>query len=118
MSLIISHPASLSLALLILLAFQAASSTASKCQGGNAAPPAGRALYFITNDDANAVVALPIGADGRLSPGSVTPTGGAGSVALNSDNKPATPDALVSQSALTIAGNVSPNSGNSRRYGV
>ncbi|KAK0639638.1 hypothetical protein B0T16DRAFT_463289 [Cercophora newfieldiana] len=66
----------------------------------------GRALYFITNDETNSVVALPIGADGRLSPGTVTPTGGSGSVALNADNQPATPDALVSQSALAIAGNL------------
>ncbi|KAH7226307.1 hypothetical protein IWW34DRAFT_601156 [Fusarium oxysporum f. sp. albedinis] len=32
-------------------------------------------------------------------------TGGAGSVAVDADGKPATPDALISQSALTIAGN-------------
>ncbi|KAK4157560.1 hypothetical protein C8A00DRAFT_29563 [Chaetomidium leptoderma] len=70
--------------------------------GGNTA--VGKAVYFITNDKANAVVALPIGADGKLSRGTVTSTGGAGSIALNSDNQPATPDALVSQSALTIAG--------------
>lgn len=76
-------------------------------RGRNTSARAGRAAYFITNDETNAVVALPIGADGRLSAGTVTQTGGAGSVALNSDNQPATPDALVSQSALTIAGNVS-----------
>ncbi|GAB1313409.1 hypothetical protein MFIFM68171_03619 [Madurella fahalii] len=71
----------------------------------NTSAGTGRAVYFITNDETNAVVALPIGADGRLSVGTLTPTGGAGSVALNSDNQPATPDALVSQSALTVAGN-------------
>ncbi|KAK4234564.1 hypothetical protein C8A03DRAFT_37664 [Achaetomium macrosporum] len=66
----------------------------------------GKAVYLITNDEkTNAVVALPIGADGKLSLGTVTLTGGAGSVALNSDKQPATPDALVSQSALSIAGN-------------
>lgn len=37
----------------------------------------------------------------------MTQTEGAGSVALNGDNQPALPDALVSQSALAIAGNVS-----------
>lgn len=67
----------------------------------------GRAIYFITNEESNSVVALPIGPDGTLSRGTVTATGGSGSVALNSDNQPATPDALVSQSALTLAGNVS-----------
>jgi len=73
----------------------------------NQAATVGKAVYFITNDQANAVVALPIGPDGKLSPGTMTPTGGAGSIALNSKGQPATPDALVSQSALTIAGNVS-----------
>jgi len=95
-------------ALSILLALQVASITASRCPGRNKnTTTSGKALYFITNDETNSVVALPIGADGRLSLGSVTPTGGAGSVALNSEGQPATPDALVSQSALTIAGNVS-----------
>ena len=58
----------------------------------------GKAVYFITNEATNAVVALPIGRDGRISKGSKTKTGGAG--------KPATPDALIGQSALTVAGNV------------
>ncbi|PKS11605.1 hypothetical protein jhhlp_001755 [Lomentospora prolificans] len=64
-----------------------------------------KAIYFLTNDEVNAVVALPISDDGTLSPGAVTATGGVGSVALNADNQPATPDALVGQSALTVAGN-------------
>lgn len=68
----------------------------------------GKAIYLLTNDEANGVVALPIGNDGTLSKGRVTMTGGAGSVAVDADGKPATPDALISQSALTIAGNVSP----------
>ncbi|KAF5012738.1 hypothetical protein FDECE_1231 [Fusarium decemcellulare] len=65
----------------------------------------GKAIYLLTNDEANGVVALPIGKDGTLSKGRVTMTGGAGSVAVDADGKPATPDALISQSALTIAGN-------------
>jgi hypothetical protein len=70
---------------------------------------AGKAVYFITNDQKNAVGALPIGADGMLSNGTLTSTGGAGSNAVDgSNNQPAVPDALVSQSALTIAGNVCP----------
>jgi hypothetical protein len=99
----------LSLSAFLSLIPEVISHPTSGCQqqGGNGATVAGRAIYFITNDKINAVVALRIGADGSLSPGTVTPTGGAGSVALNSDNQPATPDALVSQSALTIAGNVS-----------
>ncbi len=66
----------------------------------------GKAVYLINNEQTNAVVALRVGPDGKLSPGTVTPTGGAGSVALNSKGEPAITDALVSQSALTVAGNV------------
>ncbi|KAG5656958.1 hypothetical protein KAF25_011127 [Fusarium avenaceum] len=64
----------------------------------------GKAIYLITNEEANGVLALPIGKDGTLSKGSITMTGGAGSVAVDADGNPATPDALVSQSSLTIAG--------------
>ncbi|KAB2110372.1 hypothetical protein AG0111_0g491 [Alternaria gaisen] len=75
-------------------------------QQPNAGKPAvGRAIYMLTNDAENAVIALPIGADGMLSKGKVMKTGGAGSVAVDAEGKPATPDALVGQSALTIAGN-------------
>src|SRR4051812_26820328 len=84
--------------------------TRSSCgppqQTPNATITNGKAIYFITNDEVNSVVALPIGPDGTLSPGTVTRTDGAGSVALNSANQRATPDALVSQGALTIAGQV------------
>ncbi|OCK76868.1 hypothetical protein K432DRAFT_359600 [Lepidopterella palustris CBS 459.81] len=65
----------------------------------------GRAIYFLTNDAKNAVVALPINADGTVCNGTITPTGGAGSNAIDSNTKAAAaPDALVGQSALTIAG--------------
>jgi hypothetical protein len=68
----------------------------------------GKAVYFITNDVENSVVALSIGKSGKLSMGSVTKTGGTGSTALNAaTQQPAVPDALVGQSALTVAGNVS-----------
>lgn len=67
----------------------------------------GKAIYVLTNEGTNGVLAIPIGKDGTLSKGKVTMTGGAGSVAVDADGKPATPDALISQSALTIAGNVS-----------
>ncbi|KAI4713760.1 hypothetical protein J4E89_001207 [Alternaria sp. Ai002NY15] len=68
-------------------------------------PAVGKAIYMLTNDAENAVVALPIGADGMLSQGKVMKTGGAGSIAVDADGKPATPDALVGQSALTVVGN-------------
>jgi len=69
---------------------------------------AGKGIYFLTNDAQNAVVALPIAADGSLSNGTVTSTGGAGSNSIDgSTNLAAAPDPLLSQSALTIAGQVS-----------
>ncbi len=66
-----------------------------------------KAIYFITNDAQNAVAAVPIGADGMLSGGTVTATGGSGGNSISAATKePAGPDALISQSSLTIAGNV------------
>lgn len=95
---------------LLLLAFlllaQEAASRPSRMSQQNAVA-VGKAIYLLTNDQANGVVAMPIGANGTLSQGTVAGTGGRGSVALNSDNQPATPDALVSQSALTLVGDVS-----------
>ncbi|KAF2825153.1 hypothetical protein CC86DRAFT_418901 [Ophiobolus disseminans] len=68
----------------------------------------GKAIYFLTNEKENAVVALPIDKNGMLSNGTVTTTGGAGSIAINGANgQPGVPDALVGQSALTVVGNVS-----------
>lgn len=66
----------------------------------------GKALYLISNDAENQVVALPIGMDGKLAKGVSMATGGAGSNSIDgSTNQPAVPDALVSQSAVTVAGN-------------
>ena len=71
---------------------------------------AGKAVYLITNDADNAVVALPVAADGTLSKGSVTPTGGKGANSIDAmTNQPAGPDALASQGSLTVAGQVSIN---------
>jgi hypothetical protein len=70
-------------------------------------PTVGRAIYFLTNDAENAVVAVPIGKDGMLSKGTVVKTGGAGSNSVDAMGQPAAPDALVGQSALTVVGNVS-----------
>ncbi|KAH6989735.1 hypothetical protein BKA56DRAFT_543566 [Ilyonectria sp. MPI-CAGE-AT-0026] len=75
------------------------------CKPGNeGAAAVGKAIYFLTNDNANAVVAVPIGNDGTLSKGAATMTGGAGSVGVDAQGQPATPDALISQSSLTVAG--------------
>jgi hypothetical protein len=70
-------------------------------------PTAGRAIYILTNDAENAVVAVPIGKDGMLSKGTVVKTGGAGLNSVDAMGQPAAPDALVGQSALTVVGNVS-----------
>jgi hypothetical protein len=68
----------------------------------------GKAVYFLTNGAENAIVALPIGKDGKLAKGTSTRTGGAGSAAIDAATKqPALPDALVAQSSLTVVGNVS-----------
>lgn len=66
-----------------------------------------KAIYFLTNNAQNSVVALPVGCDGTLSRGSVTGTGGKGSNSIDmSTNLPAGPDALSSQSALKVSGQV------------
>ncbi|KAB2574309.1 hypothetical protein DBV05_g7031 [Lasiodiplodia theobromae] len=83
-----------------------ASTLATAAPSGQRYRATGRAIYFLTNDANNAVVSIPIAADGTLSEGTVTVTGGAGSNAINgANNMPAAPDALVAQSSLTIAGN-------------
>ncbi|KAI5926236.1 hypothetical protein F4810DRAFT_586381 [Camillea tinctor] len=67
----------------------------------------GKAIYLITNDNTNAVVSIPIGEDGLLqTTGTSTATAGAGSNSFDGlTNQTAAPDALFSQSSLTIAGN-------------
>ncbi|KAF2265049.1 hypothetical protein CC78DRAFT_553171 [Lojkania enalia] len=64
-----------------------------------------KSVYLITNEEENAVAAISINRDGRLGQASVTQTGGCGSVAVDAEGQPAVPDALIGQSALTIAGN-------------
>ncbi|KAI3334604.1 hypothetical protein F4824DRAFT_467515 [Ustulina deusta] len=72
-------------------------------------PPNGRAIYMISNEKENAVLALPIGKNGLFTPGTatLTATGGAGMNGVDGDlgGQPAGPDALFSQSSITIAGN-------------
>ena len=91
----------------LALVARAVSGTPGSC--AMAAPATvknGKAIYIITNEKDNQVLALPIGAAGMLSQGRLTPTGGAGSNSLDANNQPAVPDPLVSQSSLTVAGNV------------
>lgn len=65
-----------------------------------------KAIYFITNAANNSIVALKVAADGTLSDGSITATGGAGMQGIV-DGAPAAPDSLFSQGAVKVAGNVS-----------
>ena len=70
-------------------------------------PKSGRALYLISNMKANSVVSFKIDSQGMLAKASSTSTGGAGSNAIDeAAQKPAAPDALLSQAALTVAGDV------------
>ncbi len=71
-----------------------------------AAPSGAKAIYFITNAAENSIVALKVAADGTLSDGSITPTGGAGMSGVDSTGAPAAPDSLFSQGAVKTAGNV------------
>jgi hypothetical protein len=64
-----------------------------------------KAVYFLSNDAQNSVVALKIMPDGTLAEGSITPTGGKGGNGIDaSKNASAAPDALFSQGALTVGG--------------
>lgn len=65
----------------------------------------GKAIYIQGNVEDNMVYAIPIGSDGMLHDGTSIATGGSGSNSVDSDGSKAGPDALVSQQAVTIAGN-------------
>jgi hypothetical protein len=57
-----------------------------------------QAIYFMTNAAQNSIVALRVAADGTLSDGSITSTGGAGMNGINgATGGPAAPDALFSR---------------------
>ncbi|KAK2601436.1 hypothetical protein N8I77_010885 [Diaporthe amygdali] len=79
-----------------------------KSMGGQAQPANGKAIYMLSNQASNSVVAVPIANDGSLDAAgsSSTSTGGCGANGVDGEtNQPAAPDALFSQSALTVAGN-------------
>lgn len=77
-----------------------------------------KAIYFLSNDAINSVVALKVNADGTLSrDGSITLTGGSGASGIDAaTNAPADDDVLFSQSALKAEGNVSLLAAVSRDY--
>jgi hypothetical protein len=74
--------------------------------GTGAASTNAKAVYFMTNAANNSIVALKVAADGTLSDGSITATGGAGMNGVDSTGAPAAPDALFSQGAVKVAGSV------------
>ena len=80
---------------------------------GPGAEAAGRlnakAVFFLTKEAENSVVALKVNPNGTLSEGSITLTGGSGASGLDgmANNTAAGPDALFSQSALKAECNVS-----------
>ena len=78
-----------------------------KGSGGAAPSTNAKAIYFMTNAAKNAIVALKVAADGTLSDGSITATGGAGMNGVDSKGAPAAPDALFSQGAVKVAESVS-----------
>lgn len=67
-----------------------------------------RAIYFLTNNEDNAVIAAELGPDGLLTGrASSSLTGGLGASGIDAaTNSPAAPDSLFSQSALTVLGDV------------
>jgi hypothetical protein len=68
-----------------------------------------KAIYFMTNQANNSIIAIPVGSDGTLSGGTLIGTGGAGSNLIDTaTNGPAAPDALASQGSVKVAGNASP----------
>ena len=85
-----------------------AAGVAIPASGGMKAAQAPKALYFMTNAAENSIVALPIGEDGKLSDGTITPTGGKGAQEVDATTGiPNAPDGLASQGAVKVAGGVS-----------
>jgi hypothetical protein len=89
-------------------------------KGGGAAAAASnaKAIYFMTNTANNSIVALKVAADGTVSDGSVTSTGGAGMSGVDASGAPAAPDALFSQGSVKVAGNVSAIDQDSFQYPI
>ena len=92
----------------LLMALSHVSALPTTQSNNQAAPGTAQAVYFLTNDQCNSVVALKVNNDGTLSDGSITSTGGAGGNGFDAaKNQSSAPDALFSQGALKVAGNVS-----------
>ena len=67
-----------------------------------------KALYLISNQSPNSVIALPVDENGLVSAGTETPTGGNGGAFLQADGVTPVPvDALNSQDPVVRSGDVS-----------
>jgi hypothetical protein len=79
----------------------------SSCSpGGGNFPGQAKAVYFITNDQKNAVAAVGLSNGLVVGDSTLTETGGAGSASLDATSNPAAPDALVSQGSVVVVGKV------------
>lgn len=73
--------------------------------GGAAAGKSARCIYISTNADDNAVVAMPVGADGLLFDAVSIPTGGKGASLIDAKTgQPVATDTLASQGAIRVVG--------------
>ena len=71
-------------------------------------PSTAKAVYFLTNQQPNAVVSLKDNSDGTLTDGSITMTGGDGVTGMPLANgSPLGKGTLFGQGAVTVAGQVS-----------
>lgn len=87
-------------------AFKRSASCKPGMGSGGAAKASPRAIFFLSNAANNSVIALKVAADGTLSDGTITPTGGAGMSGVDATGAPAGADGLFSQGSVKIAGNV------------
>lgn len=101
-------PSMVDFGVVVLLFFSLGATARPQQCGSRMTAPVGKAVYFMTNEEQNAVAAVPISADGTLSGGTLECTGGKGSNSIDgTTNEPAQPDPLVGQSSLSLVGNVS-----------
>jgi hypothetical protein len=84
------------------VAFTLPSSLSTRNQDDHAS-----ALYFQTNSVPNTIISLHVNHAGKVSAGSTCSTGGNGANAISPTNgEPLAADSLLSQSAVTVAGDV------------
>lgn len=65
-----------------------------------------RAIYFMTNQDENSIIMLPVQEDGTLTTGSIIATGGKGASLIDPmTGEPVQTDTLASQGSVRVIGN-------------